>query len=193
MKSSIKMSFLGSLVLVAVVFTGPTEAVAQPGMHISFQTFYDELAPHGRWINNPQYGYVWQPYAEPGFQPYATRGHWVVTEYGNTWVSDYDWGWAPFHYGRWFYDDFYGWAWVSWSGVGAKLGTLETQQWILWMGATWSRYAHQRFHKYPCSSLGFCTTQIYYPRPHLELLHSKEKRSKCVSSECRRKQLLYNK
>lgn len=35
-----------------------------------------------------------------------------MTEYGNTWLSDYDWGWAPFHYGRWFHDDYLGWAWV---------------------------------------------------------------------------------
>src|SRR5690606_8528916 len=56
--------------------------------------------------------YIWLPYAEDGFQPYATNGHWVMTSYGNTWVSNYDWGWAPFHYGRWTYSDYYGWAWV---------------------------------------------------------------------------------
>src|SRR5690606_31003777 len=51
-------------------------------------------------------------------------GHWVMTEYGNTWVSDYEWGWAPFHYGRWFYDDFYGWAWVPGSEWGPS--------WVHW-------------------------------------------------------------
>src|SRR3546814_16106093 len=35
-----------------------------------------------------------------------------MTNYGNTWVSDYEWGWAPFHYGRWTYTDYYGWAWI---------------------------------------------------------------------------------
>ncbi|WP_187262530.1 DUF6600 domain-containing protein [Pontibacter beigongshangensis] len=98
--------------LVAVSLLGAGEAVAQGGAVVSFQTFYDELAPYGRWIQYPAHGYVWSPNVEPGFQPYATRGHWVMTAYGNTWVSDYRWGWAPFHYGRWLYDDFYGWLWV---------------------------------------------------------------------------------
>ena len=79
---------------------------------ISFQVFYDELSPYGDWIGHPVHGYVWVPYAEPGFQPYATNGYWVMSTYGNTWVSNYDWGWAPFHYGRWYFDDYVGWAWV---------------------------------------------------------------------------------
>ena len=105
---------------------------AQPGVSISFQTFYNELSPYGRWINTPQYGSVWTPYADPGFQPYSTNGYWEVTEYGNTWVSDYDWGWAPFHYGRWSFDDYNGWfwipgyewgpAWVNWRSGGGYYG-----------------------------------------------------------------------
>lgn len=79
---------------------------------ISFQVFYDELMPYGDWVGHPVHGYVWIPYAEPGFQPYATNGYWVMSTYGNTWVSNYDWGWAPFHYGRWYFDDYLGWAWV---------------------------------------------------------------------------------
>src|SRR5207248_2698328 len=30
--------------------------------------------------------------------------------YGWTWVSYDPWGWAPYHYGRWFHSGF-GWAW----------------------------------------------------------------------------------
>ena len=105
---------------------------AQPGVSISFQTFYSELSPYGRWINTPQYGSVWTPYVDAGFQPYSTNGYWEVTEYGNTWVSDYDWGWAPFHYGRWSFDDYNGWfwipgyewgpAWVNWRSGGGYYG-----------------------------------------------------------------------
>jgi hypothetical protein len=105
---------------------------AQPGVSISFQTFYNELSPYGRWTNSPQHGSVWTPYADRGFQPYSTNGYWEVTEYGNTWVSDYDWGWAPFHYGRWSYDDYNGWfwipgyewgpAWVNWRSGGEYYG-----------------------------------------------------------------------
>lgn len=73
---------------------------------------------------NPVYGSVWLPDVGPDFQPYATDGHWVVTEFGNTWVSDYAWGWAPFHYGRWFFDSQYGWAWVPGNDWGPA--------WVSW-------------------------------------------------------------
>ncbi|MCE6990939.1 DUF6600 domain-containing protein [Dyadobacter sp. CY323] len=107
-------------------------AKAQPGFSVSFQTFYNELSPYGRWERNPQYGSVWIPDVPRGFQPYSTDGYWEVTEYGNTWVSDYEWGWAPFHYGRWSYDDYNGWfwvpdyewgpAWVNWRSGGGYYG-----------------------------------------------------------------------
>ena len=120
MKSSISVL---AITFLALLFSS-NNALAQRGVHISFQTFYDELSPYGDWVHNPVHGYVWVPYAERGFQPYATSGHWVMTQYGNTWVSDYEWGWAPFHYGRWFYDDFYGWAWVPGSEWGPS--------WVHW-------------------------------------------------------------
>lgn len=88
------------------------------------QSFYNELGPYGQWVQTPEYGNVWIPNVEPGFQPYATNGHWVVTEYGNTWVSDYAWGWAPFHYGRWYQDRYRGWAWVPGNDWGPA--------WVSW-------------------------------------------------------------
>jgi len=65
--------------------TSTASTLSQPGASVSFQTFYDELSPYGQWINYQDYGRVWIPDVEEGFQPYGTRGHWVVTEYGNTW------------------------------------------------------------------------------------------------------------
>ena len=87
-------------------------------------SFYDELSPYGQWVNTPEYGRVWMPRVEQGFQPYATNGHWVMTEYGNTWVSDYAWGWAPFHYGRWYFDAYRGWVWVP--------GREWAPAWVAW-------------------------------------------------------------
>lgn len=99
---------------------------------VSFNVFYDELRPYGRWINHNAYGRIWIPNVGGNFHPYATNGYWVMTDYGNTWVSDYSWGWAPFHYGRWYYDDYLGWAWipgyewapawVSWRSGGGYYG-----------------------------------------------------------------------
>lgn len=107
------------------------EAYQQEAQDISFTTFYDELSPYGRWIDYPQYGRVWIA-NQPGFAPYQTDGRWAYTAQGWAWVSDYNWGWAPFHYGRWAYDNFYGWlwvpgyewapAWVSWRSGGGYYG-----------------------------------------------------------------------
>jgi hypothetical protein len=130
---TIKSIFVLSLTLLLISgFAVEQKVQAQPGFQISFQTFYNELAPYGRWTNSRQYGSVWTPYAEQGFQPYSTNGYWAMTEYGNTWVSDYEWGWAPFHYGRWSFDDYLGWfwipgyewgpAWVNWRSGGDYYG-----------------------------------------------------------------------
>lgn len=115
-----------------IILSVPKESYAQPGISISFQQFYDELSPYGQWVDDPDYGYIWIPDVEPGFQPYATNGYWVMTDYGNTWVSNYQWGWAPFHYGRWNHHNRYGWywvpdyewgpAWVSWRSGGGYYG-----------------------------------------------------------------------
>lgn len=105
---------------------------AQPNVGWSQDDFYNELSPYGDWMDYPSYGQVWRPRVDADFQPYATDGRWEMTEYGNTWVSDYPWGWAPFHYGRWLFDDSYGWiwipgnewgpAWVSWRSGGGYYG-----------------------------------------------------------------------
>jgi len=85
---------------------------ASPNRGVSLQIFYDELANYGDWISSNDYGYVWRPNVNRDFRPYYSNGHWAMTNYGNTWVSDYQWGWAAFHYGRWFYDDYDGWIWL---------------------------------------------------------------------------------
>lgn len=94
------------------------------GGEVSYQTFYDQLQPYGNWIDYPGYGYVWQPNAGMDFRPYATNGHWVSTIDGWAWASDYNWGWAPFHYGRWLYEPAIGWAWVP--------GYEWAPAWVTW-------------------------------------------------------------
>ena len=79
------------------------------------ELFYDALVPYGTWLDSPVYGWMWVPSAAvvgPGFVPYATAGHWVPTTVGWMFLSDWEWGWAPFHFGRWCVEPDYGWAWV---------------------------------------------------------------------------------
>ncbi|HEY4285613.1 MAG TPA: DUF6600 domain-containing protein [Puia sp.] len=91
---------------------------------VTYQNFYDQLSPYGQWIEDPNYGYVWLPDAGADFKPYASNGHWVYTDEGWTWDSGYPWGWAAFHYGRWFFQDGYGWMWVP--------GTEWAPAWVSW-------------------------------------------------------------
>ncbi len=97
---------------ILLITASSKRASAQPGVTVSFQTFYDDLSPYGQWVNDPQYGNVWVPDEGNDFRPYYSRGHWALTDYGNTWVSDERWGWATYHYGRWTYNPYYGWIWV---------------------------------------------------------------------------------
>ncbi|MBK8494400.1 MAG: hypothetical protein IPL50_04785 [Chitinophagaceae bacterium] len=95
---------------------------------VTFQSFYDDLSPYGIWMDYPGYGQVWHPRPEGDFRPYATNGYWIYSYEGWTWVSNYNWGWAPFHYGRWVYDDFYGWLWVpgyEWSPAWVTWGYVD--------------------------------------------------------------------
>jgi len=127
---TVKFTFI--LVLAILSFAPVTETKAQSvSVNVDFNTFQRELSPYGRWVYNPRFGQVWI-YDDVNFKPYYTDGHWEYTNYGWSWISDYEWGWAPFHYGRWEEDPYYGWmwipgyewasAWVSWSSVDDYYG-----------------------------------------------------------------------
>ncbi len=61
-----------------------------------------DLDAYGQWQDVPEYGHVWAP-ANVGvdWAPYRF-GRWIWQDpWGWTWVSDEPWGWAPYHYGRW--------------------------------------------------------------------------------------------
>jgi hypothetical protein len=72
----------------------------------------EDLDSYGTWNNVAPYGNVWTPAGMgPGWAPYR-NGRWVWEDwYGWTWVSADPWGWAPYHYGRWFWDTGFGWCW----------------------------------------------------------------------------------
>ena len=72
----------------------------------------EDLDPYGTWNYVAPYGYVWTPVGtDAGWAPYR-RGRWAWEDwYGWTWVSYDPWGWAPYHYGRWFWDGGLGWCW----------------------------------------------------------------------------------
>ncbi len=108
----------------------PEEAhgpLGAPGNAEAYQRFYDELSPHGEWLEREPYGRVWRPRSDvvgADFQPYATNGTWIYTDAGWSFASNWDWGWAVFHYGRWTTLAGLGWVWVP--------GTTWGPSWCEW-------------------------------------------------------------
>ncbi len=148
-----------ALVFVLMLAAGATSpASARPNISVSVSFFYDSLAPHGHWYDSPRYGYVWHPrnvYA--GWRPYYD-GHWVYTDYGWTFVSDDPWGWATYHYGRWYLDPVLGWIWVpgtEWAPSWVSF--YETDDWIGWAPLPPSVGFSLAFSRRPViDSAGYC-------------------------------------
>ena len=81
----------------------------------------EDLDNYGTWTNVAPYGEVWRPTVGIGtdWAPYGS-GRWVWEDwYGWTWVSYDPWGWAPYHYGRWFNQPGFGWCWYP-GGLGFR-------------------------------------------------------------------------
>ncbi len=125
-------------VLFALLLSGSVAGVASAqtavsaGIHIGSSGraavdlgfFYDDLAPYGNWIERPSYGWVWTPSAvATSWRPYE-NGHWVWTDAGWTWITDEPYGWATYHYGRWYDDPEIGWSWVP--------GDTWGPSWVSW-------------------------------------------------------------
>lgn len=72
---------------------------------------YTNFSQYGRWSDVPGYGESWAPYNQGNdWSPYS-NGQWTWEPgYGYTWVGNEPWGYAPYHYGRW-YDYNSQWYW----------------------------------------------------------------------------------
>ena len=103
------------------------EYLPPPAEDTGYSTYYDSLAPYGTWVDVAGYGPCWQPtvvIANPTWRPYCDSGRWVYTDCGWYWLSGYSWGWAPFHYGRWFQHHRLGWCWAP--------DTVWGPSWVSW-------------------------------------------------------------
>jgi hypothetical protein len=71
----------------------------------------EDLETNGTWRYENTYGRVWVPNSVPvGWAPY-TYGRWLYDPYyGWSWADYASWGWAPYHYGRWVYPGYWAWA-----------------------------------------------------------------------------------
>jgi hypothetical protein len=101
---------------------GDAYADTDPGALTDFRATLD---PHGTWVDDPTYGQIWVPNGDevgPNFAPYVSEGSWAYDD-DYTWVSNYEWGWVPFHYGRW------AWTGASWGWIP---GRVYSGAWVNW-------------------------------------------------------------
>jgi hypothetical protein len=101
----------------AIIFCLSQKSIAAPNPRefdfgMRFGYFYSSLSPHGEWIEIEPGFHVWRPFhISHQWRPYLV-GRWVWTDYGWYWMSREPFGWITYHYGRWYYDDYYGWVWM---------------------------------------------------------------------------------
>ena len=100
------------IIFAVVLFVAVTfNAEAKRHHHGVGGYFYTELAPYGSWIEVDYGVVVWRPtIIGTNWTPYNV-GRWVWTYDGWYWDSYEPFGHVTYHYGRWYYDDYYGWLW----------------------------------------------------------------------------------
>ncbi|HEV7507617.1 MAG TPA: DUF6600 domain-containing protein [Thermoanaerobaculia bacterium] len=126
-----RILFLSLILLGVAAGTGFAATSVSAGIHIGpsgtsvdVGYFYDDLATYGNWVERPSYGWAWRPHTvASSWRPYQA-GHWVSTDEGWTWISDEPYGWATYHYGRWYNDPDYGWEWIP--------GNQWAPAWVAW-------------------------------------------------------------
>ncbi len=104
----------------------PNDSDSNSDVGVSSDTFYSapSLQKSGRWVEVGSYGRCWQPNSVAAdWSPY-TQGQWRYAHNGGwTWDSSEEFGWATYHYGRWFRADS-GWYWVP--------GRVWAPSWCSW-------------------------------------------------------------
>ena len=151
--------------------------------------FYSQLAPYGSWIEVDYGVVVWRPtIIRTNWTPYNV-GRWVWTYDGWYWDSYEPFGHVTYHYGRWFYDDYYGWlwypdyewapAWVEWRYDNDYIGWAPLHPYavfsvsvgIYFTNTYYTPYNHWNYVGYG----NFCDPYVYnyYVAPgHKHRIHS---------------------
>ena len=137
--------------------------------------FYSELSSYGTWIELDYGVLAWRPIImRTNWAPYS-QGRWIWTDSGWYWDSYEPFGYIVFHYGRWYYDDYYGWmwipdnewapAWVEWRYDDAYIGWAPLSPYasfsisvgIYFTTNYYVPYSHWHFVRYN----HFCNSHVY--------------------------------
>ena len=179
------------IIILAVVFFTALTFNAEAKKHHSGVGgyFYSQLAPYGTWVEIDYGVVVWRPtIIRVNWMPYQ-MGRWVWTSDGWYWDSYEPFGFITYHYGRWYYDDYYGWlwypdyewapAWVEWRYDNDYIGWAPLHPYavfsvsvgIIFTNTYYTPYYHWNFVTY----VNFCDPYVYnyYVAPgHKYRIHS---------------------
>ena len=102
-------------------------------LEVSFDYFYEALAPYGDWVEVEGYGPCWAARdVDQDWSPY-TEGQWVYTDAGWTWVGDEPFAGIVYHYGRWIQVSGLGWCWVPGYDWGpAWVAWRDNEEYVGW-------------------------------------------------------------
>jgi hypothetical protein len=116
----------------------------------------EDLNGNGTWLADEGYGPVWAPSNVPAdWAPYRF-GHWSwVDPWGWTWIDDSAWGFAPFHYGRWGYQNS---RWVWNPGAGMARSVYAPALVVFVGGSGWTPAAGEGIGWFPLGP-----REAYYP------------------------------
>jgi hypothetical protein len=107
-----KLMIIAAVLIIGIGYSTKSEAKTLNNPGFEFGLFYSKLTPYGTWIEINGGLVVWKPtIIHRGWAPYR-QGRWLWTVDGWYWDSYEPFGYIVFHYGRWYYDDYYGWIWV---------------------------------------------------------------------------------
>jgi hypothetical protein len=137
--------------------------------------FYNNLSPYGTWIEINNGVVVWRPTViRLDWSPYQ-EGRWIWTNDGWYWHSYEPFGYITYHYGRWYFDDYYGWlwypdydwapAWVEWRYDNDYIGwaplspyaSISVSVGIFFTYTYYAPYYHWHFVRFK----HFCNPYVY--------------------------------
>ena len=164
------------IILAVVLFAAVTfNAEAKRHYHGVGGYFYTQLTPYGSWIEIDYGVVVWRPtIIRVNWMPYQ-MGRWVWTYDGWYWDSYEPFGFITYHYGRWFYDDYYGWlwypdyewapAWVEWRYDNNYIGWAPLHPYAVFsvsIGIHWTRAYYTPYHHWHFVGYrNFCDPYVY--------------------------------
>ena len=141
------------------------------------RAYSSDFEGNGRWVNVPEYGYVWTPtvVVTADWAPYR-NGRWVWRGGDYVWVGYEPWGWAPYHYGRWTFAVNIGWFWVPpvrgdvyWAP--GYVGWVRTGDHVAWVPLAPREvyYGHGNFGRYSTNITNVNINQVRVTNVYLNI------------------------